>query len=120
MKKSSVVSLALCASLAMFGGCEKKKDQKQDNDWSVETDTQNPDEVHAYNNGGMNPFLMYWLISNTGQRSYYYGGYNSQGRYFTRSSGDFASGRGFTGGRVFSSHSIGRGGFGAHGLGAGS
>ena len=120
MKKSSIVNLVLCASLAMFGGCDKKKEKKPDNDWSVQTDTQNPDQVHAYNNGGMNPFFMYWLIANSSRRSYYYGGYDNNGRYFSHSTGEFANGRGMTGGRVFSSHSISRGGFGAHGIGAGA
>jgi hypothetical protein len=104
----------------MFGGCDKKKEKKPDNEWTVQSDTQSRDSVSAYHSGGMNPFFMYWLISNTGRRSYYYGGYDNEGRYFTRGSGEFATGRSFSGGRVFSSHSIGRGGFGAHGTGVGA
>jgi hypothetical protein len=120
MKKSTIINLVLCTSLAMFGGCEKKKEKKQDNDWTVQTDTQNPDQTYAYNNGGMNPFFMYWLISQSGRRSYYYGGYDNNGRYLTHSTGELANGRSFSGGRVFSSHSISRGGFGSHGTGAGA
>ena len=120
MKKSTVINLVLCTSLAMFGGCEKKKEKKQDNDWTVQTDTQNPDQTYAYNNGGMNPFFMYWLISQSGRRSYYYGGYDNNGRFLTRSTGELANGRNLSGGRVFSSHSISRGGFGTHGIGAGA
>lgn len=120
MKKSRIVNLALCASLAMFGACDKKKEEKPQNDWSVETDTQSSDEVQAYHQGGINPFFMYWLLSNTGQRAYYYGGYDTRGRYFTHATGSFGSGRSLSGGRVFGSHSIGRGGFGSHGFGSGA
>lgn len=116
--KSKFITLVLVTSLMMFG-C-KGKPEKQNNDWSAESDTQNKDEVHGYHSGGVNPYLLYWMMSQ-GDRHYYYGGYDNHGNFVTRSSSGFSSfGKSTGGSRSFATHSVSRGGFGSHGFGVGA
>jgi uncharacterized lipoprotein NlpE involved in copper resistance len=95
MKKSKIVTLALVTSLAIFG-CEKKK-EKQPDEWSVQTDTENRETVQSYHSGSyITPFFWYWAMSRTGGG---YGYYNS----------NFMNNRHATGARFFGSHSAGGG-----------
>ncbi len=119
MKKSSFINLVLVSSLAIFGGCHKEKKAVPENgEWSVQTDTQNNQEVGGYSyGGGISPWLMYYMIAH-GSRSYYYSGYDRRGNYSSRTYGNgsaFSIGRNGTRGSGFASHSISRGGFGSHG-----
>ncbi len=118
MKKSSFINLVLVSSLAVFGGCHKEKKPAPENgDWSVQTDTQNREEVGGYSHGGISPWIVYYMMYR-GSRSYYYGGYDRRGNYSTRTYGNggfFSIGRNGTRSSGFSSHSVSRGGFGSHG-----
>ncbi len=118
MKKSSFINLVLVSSLAVFGGCQKEKKPAPENgDWTVQTDTQNKEEVGGYGRGGISPWLIYYMMYQ-GSRSYYYGGYDRRGNYSTRTYGNgsaFSIGRNGNRSSGFSSHSVSRGGFGSHG-----
>jgi len=96
MKKSKFITLALVTSLAIFG-CSKKK-EKQPDEWSVQTDTENRETIQSYHGGSsLTPFFWYWAMSRGGGG---YGFYNNNFRNDHRSS---------TGGRFFGSHSVGGG-----------
>ncbi len=117
MKKSGIVTLVLVTSLSFFG-CHKKE-KKQPDEWSVQTDTENQGVVQNYQGGShVSPFFWYWVMSRGGSGYRYYGRDNYS--TFRTSSRSFGA-HSLTGGRSVVSHSSGimRGGFGASGHGIG-
>ena len=95
MKKSGIITLALVTSLAFFG-CSKKE-KKQPDEWSVQTDTENKETVESYHSGSsLTPFFWYWAMTRgSGGYGYYNNGFRRDERY--------------SGARYFGSHSIGGG-----------
>ncbi|MGE5457277.1 MAG: hypothetical protein ACM3RX_02870 [Methanococcaceae archaeon] len=113
MKKSQLITLVLMSSLTVVG-CSKKE-KKQPDEWSVQTDTENKGEIQNYQSGShVNPFFWYWMMSRGGSGYGYYQGRNYSN--FRSSSRQFGS-HSFTGGRSVISRatSISRGGFGSTG-----
>lgn len=113
MKKSGFITLALVTSLAFFG-CQKKE-KKQPDEWSVQTDTENRETVESYHSGSsINPFFWYWVMSRSGTG---YGFYNSRFSSYSRNTPRYFGSHSISGGRSIKSSSghISRGGFGHSG-----
>ncbi|MCE1189911.1 MAG: DUF1190 domain-containing protein [Ignavibacteria bacterium] len=114
MKKSKIITLALVTSLAFFG-CSKKE-KKDPNEWSAQTDTENQGVVENYHHSShISPFFWYWMATRNGYAHSYYGG-SSYYHGFYSGPRTFGS-HSLTGGRsvVSRSSAISRGGFGRTG-----
>jgi|GEM_PF-2336587 len=112
MKKSGIITLALVTSLALFG-CNKKK-EKQPDEWTVQTDTENREVVQSYHSGiSSNPFFWYWIMSRSGNGYGYYGNRFARNTRFAEEGYHFGS-HSLSGGKSFKAGTahIARGGFG--------